>query len=298
MPLVSQNFSILTDPDDAEDHKIVPKIAVPGPNMNPELQRLLASLNNASQKNTQNNTLNLANDGLDTRALISSAVTDHNASTQNFVKQGVESQDSPFNTSNATSHRANAQLPLANLKSVEDRSRSITPSTQTVPDASTITTWAAAIKHIAKHIINDEKATVRIKHLMKQQQQHEEQWWTQREAIVAKHKGREGSNNKVADILKELGGLAVPIAKVDEAADRNELETFDRKVYKSLVQMSADFDSQLRRLGVPFYAIKHDLILLGNESGEVPTKGKLDKGELRDLQKRMLQYLEDLLMDD
>lgn len=133
---------------------------------------------------------------------------------------------------------------------------------------------------------------------MKQQQQHEEQWWTQREAIVAKHKGREGSNNKVVDILKELGGLAVPIAKVDEAADRNELETFDRKVYKSLVQMSADFDSQLRRLGVPFYAIKHDLILLGNESGEVPTKGKLDKGELRDLQKRMLQYLEDLLMDD
>lgn len=266
--------------------------------MNPELQRLLASLNSVSQNSTQHNTQNFAKDGLDTPKLSNSGVLDRNPPIQGFVKQGAEPQHSPLNTSNATSHRANAQLPPTNLKPVGDRSRSTTPSIQAVSDASTIITWAAAIKHVTKHIINDEKATTRIKHLIKQQQQHEEQWWTQREAIITKHKGREGSNNKVADILKELGGLAVPIAKVDEAADKNELETFDRKVYKSLVQMSADFDSQLRRLGVPFYAIKHDLILLGNESGEVSTKGKLDKGELRDLQKRMLQYLEDLLMDD
>lgn len=267
--------------------------------MNPELQRLLASLNNASQNNTQYRAQNTnLNNNANTDNFPQSLSGDIALSRKRPIQ--IEPQNASFNTSNDTPSRTGtyAQQPSTTLKPPESRSRSITPSTQPVPDASTIITWAAAIKHITKYVINDDKATTRIKHLIKQQQQHEEQWWAQREAIVAKHNGREGSNNKIADILKELGGLAVPIAKVDEAADRNELDTFDKKVYKSLVLMSADFDSQLRKLGVPFYAIKHDLILLGNESGEVSTKGKLDKGELRDLQKRMLHYLEDLLMDD
>lgn len=291
------SYSISTSLKNVEDHKTTTG-PIARPKMNPELQRLLASLNSASQKNSQYTAQNVANNGLDVPPLNSSIILDRGSSSQKSIKQGTEPQNGPFSAFNATPYRANIQLPSTNLKPAEDRSRSITPSIQAVPDASTITTWAAAVKHVTKHIMNDEKATTRIKHLIKQQQQHEEQWWTQREAIVTKHKGREGSNNKVAGILKELGSLAVPIAKVDEAADRSELETFDRKVYKSLVQMSADFDSQLRKLGIPFYAIKHDLILLGNESGEVSTRGRLDKGELRELQKRMLQYLEDLLMDD
>lgn len=271
--------------------------------MNPELQRLLASLNNASQNNAQHQVqnANLIHDSKvdnSPQPLSGDIARSRKRPLQTSVQQQIQPQNVASNTSNATSYGSYAQQSSTTLRPPESRSRSITPSTQVVPDASAIITWAAAIKHVSKYIINDEKATTRIKHLIKQQQQHEEQWWAQREAIVAKHNGREGSNNKVADILKELGGLAVPIAKVDEAADRSELETFDKKVYKSLVQMSADFDSQLRKLGVPFYAIKHDLILLGNETGEVSTKGKLDKGELRDLQKRMLQYLEDLLMDD
>lgn len=272
--------------------------------MNPELQRLLASLNNASQNTSQHSgqNINLSNDSRNENSPLSLSgdiALSRKRPLQSFINQAAEPQNSPLNASNATSYGINnAQQPLASLKPPETRSRSITPSTPAVPEASTIITWAAAIKHVTKYIINDDKATTRIKHLIKQQQQHEEQWWSQREAIVAKHNGREGSNNKVADILKELGGLAVPIAKVDEAANKNELETFDRKVYKSLVQMAADFDSQLRKLGIPFYAIKHDLIIVGTEAGDESTKGKLDKGELRDLQKRMLQYLEDLLMDD
>ncbi len=81
----------------------------------------------------------------------------------------------------------------------------------------------------------------------------------------------------------------------DQAANEKELEAYDKKVYAGLMAMAADFDKQLRGLGVPFYAIKHELVILeeGKEKAGA-MKGRLDKGELRDLQKRMLQLLEDL----
>lgn len=179
-----------------------------------------------------------------------------------------------------------------------DRPRSNTPAAP-IPDASSITTWSAAIKHVTKYLSTNEKIMSRIKHLINEQHKHEEQWWTQRQAIVTKHAGRAGNQSKVADILKELGGLAAPVVQVDEAADRNELETFDKKVYRSIMQMAADFDGQLRKMGVPFYAIKHELVVReGGKTANGASMRTLDKTELRKLQKRMLQHLEDLVSDD
>lgn len=177
--------------------------------------------------------------------------------------------------------------------SVPDRSASATP-TKTLSDSSSITTWPAAIKFVSKYLINDENAITRIKHLLSEQHQHEQQWWKQRQEIVTRHQNRAGSQTQVADILKELGGLTVPIAKVDEAADQHELDAYDRKVYKSMVQMVANCDSQLRKTGVPFFSIKHALVVSDKDT----SLNKLDKGELRELQKRMLQHLEDLLSEE
>lgn len=174
--------------------------------------------------------------------------------------------------------------------------RLTTPS-KPAPDASTITTWPAALKHVTKYLMNDDQFTARVKHLISEQYKHEEQWWNQRQEIINRHSNRSGNQLKVAGILKELGGLAMPMVKVDEAADKNELEAFDKKVYKSMVQMTANFDGQLRKLGVPFYAIKHELVILDHEK-QSNSSGKLDKGELRELQKRLIQHLEDLLSDD
>ena len=63
--------------------------------------------------------------------------------------------------------------------------------------------------------------------------------------------------------------------------------------------MQARFDKELRNLGVPFYAIKHDLVIL--ESGKQKpgsVQGRIDTGELRELQKRLLQMLEDLFGEE
>ena len=77
-----------------------------------------------------------------------------------------------------------------------------------------------------------------------------------------------------------------------------ELEAYDKKVYGELLKMTATYDKQLRAMGIPFYAIKHDLVIL-EEGAELPNKiGRIDRGELRGLQRRILQHLEDLFIDD
>jgi len=62
--------------------------------------------------------------------------------------------------------------------------------------------------------------------------------------------------------------------------------------------MVKDYESQLRKMGIPFFAIKDELIIKDNETDVGGgTMSKLDKGELRELQKRMIAYLEDLFVD-
>lgn len=172
------------------------------------------------------------------------------------------------------------------------------PSTPTVPDASTLTTWPAALKHVTRYIVPDEKVSTRIKHLINEQHKHERQWWAGREAIIARQEGRTGASQQVADLLKSLGGKTFEVAPADPKANKLELEAYDKKVYAGLLAMTADFDWQLRNMGVPFYAIKHDLVVLeeGPEKAGA-MKGRIDKGELRELQQRMLQTLEDLFAD-
>ncbi len=187
------------------------------------------------------------------------------------------------------------QQRVATPRLAEARSQSSTPS---VPDASTITTWPAALKHVTRHLVPNEQAAARIVHLISEQHKHERQWWRGREAIVARQEGRSGTSQQVSSLLKSLGVKDVPVALSDPESNQAELDAYDRKVHAGLVAMAADFDKQLRALGVPFYAIKHELVILeeGPEKAGT-TKGRIDKGELRELQKRMLQTLEDLLTD-
>lgn len=174
----------------------------------------------------------------------------------------------------------------------DSRGSSTTPAT---PDASAITTWPAALKHVTKYLVPDEKVSARIKHLITEQHKHERQWWAGREAIVARQEGRTGTSQQVAALLQSIGGKAMPAVPSDPKVNAAELAAYDQKVFTGLVALASDYDRQLKNLGVPFYSIRHDLVIL--EQGPERTgalKGRIDKGELRELQKRMLQTLEDL----
>lgn len=261
---------------------------------NPELQRVLAALRGYSSSPLS--------DGSENRTSHNLSSLDPRKTSQSSSIPGLgllaptSSYEKPITPPPVLRQQTPLQADrLSATRAAEPRSSSSTP---TVPDASTITTWPAALKHVTRHLVPNEQVAARIKHLISEQHKHERQWWAGREAIVARHEGRSGASQQVAALLKSLGGRDVPVAPSDPSANQAELEAYDKKVYAGLTAMAADFDRQLRGLGVPFYAIKHDLVVLENgpEKGGA-TKGRVDKGELRELQKRMLQTLEDLFND-
>lgn len=172
------------------------------------------------------------------------------------------------------------------------------PAAKMVPDASGITTWPAALKHVSKHLGQNEVVATKFRHLVTEQHKHETQWWASREAIIKKHRSRGDSQQQAADLLKAIGGIPTTLRPINERSEKTELEVYDRKVYGELMKMTAEYDKQLRAMGIPFYAIKHDLVILEQGPEKATTKGRIDRGELRELQRRMLQHLEDLFVED
>ena len=79
-----------------------------------------------------------------------------------------------------------------------------------------------------------------------------------------------------------------------------ELETFDMKVYKAQTQMVKEMMAALRKLGVPFFGTRSDLIRVASKEGGGSGKdgqGMIEEAELIELQRRMLVILEDLCSD-
>lgn len=122
----------------------------------------------------------------------------------------------------------------------------------------------------------------------------------QREALIAQQHSRDGSQARAAELLKALGGLSVAVKSASSEENEVELKTFELKVYKSLTQMASHFGVQLRELSVPFFVVKSELIVADEhiQSDQRAKAGQLSITALRDLQRRMLQVLEDLLVGD
>ncbi|OAP59977.1 hypothetical protein AYL99_04979 [Fonsecaea erecta] len=296
---------------------------------NPELQRVLAALNSFSQQQQQQQLqqhhqapppppLPLQTSFYAYNSYNNLGSHDANLGTANSTIPGLGFLPSTLHNQavspppihrhqDATPIQSQAQSRTSTPRLPEPpRSKTTTPNPN-VPDASTIVTWPAAIKHVSRHLVHNDQVANRIKHLINEQHKHERQWWAGREAIVARHQGRSGTSQQVSAILKSLGAKDMatasprtsPPSDEQKKADQAELDAYDKKVYAGLLAMSADFDRQLRSLGVPFYAIKHELVILedGPEKQAGANEGRIDKGELRDLQKRMCETLEDLFGD-
>jgi Protein of unknown function (DUF2458) len=175
--------------------------------------------------------------------------------------------------------------------SLDPRRRSTTPQ----PDSSGISEWSPAVKYVMNVLSKNAESSSKIKRLIKNQHDNEKQWWAGREALVAKHNGRVESKKKADDLLRSLGAANGHGAKdlmSTAVEERIELERYDKKVYAALGQMAAAIDRDLTMLKVPFFAIKHDLVQKTKGSD-----GVLTKAQLIELQKKMLQLLEDSFGD-
>jgi hypothetical protein len=80
-----------------------------------------------------------------------------------------------------------------------------------------------------------------------------------------------------------------------------ELETFDMKVYRAQTQMVKEMMGVLRRVGVPFFGTRSELVrVAGKEAAGGDGKdgtGMIDEEDLVKLQRKMLMFLEDLCSD-
>ena len=148
----------------------------------------------------------------------------------------------------------------------------------------TIITWAPALRHITTLTASNSEFTHRIKHLIKTQHQHEWQWWATREELTKRLHGRAASRSKLDSVLSSLGGKTAPLNKPDLPPEQ-ELEIYDKKVYRACLEMAAATTKELAKLEVPFFCTMKGLV-----SG----KGTITGDELVGLQKRMLELLEDL----
>lgn len=69
------------------------------------------------------------------------------------------------------------------------------------PDASTIVTWPAALKHVMRTVSQNEALQSKIRRLIRSQHDHEKQWWKGREALIAKQKARVEKKKKLDEVL-------------------------------------------------------------------------------------------------
>ncbi|GAD93734.1 conserved hypothetical protein [Paecilomyces variotii No. 5] len=182
------------------------------------------------------------------------------------------------------------------------------PGTNT-PDAFTIVTWPAALKHVMRTVSQNEALQSKIRRLIRSQHEHEKQWWSGREALLEKQKARGEKKKKLDEVLRSVGAPVSDSKEVSTAEeDRAELSNYDAKVYKASADMSKALDSELRALGIPFFAVNHSLVKAApggaekaiSESSATHTKpegsgdGSLSREELSALQRRMLELLQDL----
>jgi hypothetical protein len=84
--------------------------------------------------------------------------------------------------------------------------------------------------------------------------------------------------------------------------DKAELDRFDLKVYKASQQMATAHNAELKRLGVPFFGVSPKHVVANALQQAVAARDPLSQamiteGELVELQKKMVQYLEDLYKD-
>ncbi|WEW59056.1 hypothetical protein PRK78_004524 [Emydomyces testavorans] len=230
-----------------------------------------------------------------------------NASSTQFQSERSNDDDydplhfSPLNTFDGAS--------LASPKPVIRQSSSyqLNPAWEnTLPDPSTITAWPAALKFVMRTVAQNEVLQSKIRRLIRSQHDHEKKWWEAREALLSKQRSRAEKKQKLDEVLRSVGGAITTgpemTAPEDDAA---EIQAYDRKVYKATSDMSRALDVELRGLGIPFFAIKHDLVChqsvieknkadTGSSSKTMGKNNVLSTDELRLLQQRMFDLLEDL----
>ncbi|KAI9719785.1 MAG: hypothetical protein M1812_003273 [Candelaria pacifica] len=175
-------------------------------------------------------------------------------------------------------------------------------------DPATITDWSTGLKCVMRTVAQSEDIMARIRKMIKSQHEHERTWWAGREAILRKHEARAEKKRKLDDMLRSIGAkvpTATPVTSPEE--DAAELTQWDKQVHRAAREMVDAVTREFKTMGIPFFGTKPDLIRETSDKGEhielqhsddhKAAKGTIADNDLLDLQRRMLETLEDLSRD-
>ncbi|KAF4306839.1 hypothetical protein GTA08_BOTSDO05999 [Botryosphaeria dothidea] len=145
-------------------------------------------------------------------------------------------------------------------------------SAPTPIDPATITEWAPGLRCITKIAAQNHNFKPIIQKMIADQHEHELIWWGGRQALMS------------------------------QSANKEQLKAYDRKVHRAQSEMFYVMSGQLKSLGVPFFGVKPGLVASAEEAAAgagsgADSKAKVTPDELLKLQKKMIEYLEDMYKD-
>ncbi|KAI9713286.1 MAG: hypothetical protein M1828_001459 [Chrysothrix sp. TS-e1954] len=177
-----------------------------------------------------------------------------------------------------------------------------TRATKAQVDPSTIIEWPAGLRYVSKLAAQNEDLAVSIRKMIKNQHDHERQWWSGREAILQRQKDAKADSKKIDDVLKTIGGQPTKGKPVHN--DAAELKRYDVKVHKASKTMMDGMTAELRVASVPFFCTKPSLVVdtgqaeTARSTGQADSQGSITRKRFTELQRKMLQHLEDLFKDN
>ena len=139
---------------------------------------------------------------------------------------------------------------------------------------------------------------------MKDQERHVKEWESARKRLIDDQKVKR-ENEKTHRAALSLPGVLENTAPLrTPEREKEELAQYDKKVYKACRLMVESQSAQLKGLGVPFFGVRPELVVEdggkrtedGGLSGQEASK-KITKGEVLELQRKMLNHLMELYGD-
>lgn len=150
-------------------------------------------------------------------------------------------------------------------------------------DPHSITTYSASLRYVVEVLAREPMFKDNVRLLIEDQEHQEKRWYSERQDIVRRQSIRDSGREKLASMLKMVGGTT-PTSTSEaekEEANQKELAAFDNRVYRMLKHLARDTTQRLAELRVPLFCIRPELI-----SNQV----------LQD-RKKLLEFLQDFCED-
>ncbi|KAK7191304.1 hypothetical protein DPSP01_003071 [Paraphaeosphaeria sporulosa] len=178
--------------------------------------------------------------------------------------------------------------------------RQAPPNSRTTPspiDPATITEWKHGLRCVNKIATQNPAFVPAVQKLIADQARNVKDWESGRQRLIEEQAvKRENEQTHLAVLsLPGMSDKIAPLRTVE--VEKEELEMYGKKVYRAAQRMVELQSKDLKGLGVPFFGLRSEFLRSdGSDEGDENGK-KVTKGELLELQRKMLNHLMELYGD-